>query len=364
MVQYLIEFRFHGKAKFEIKKLIFNINKKYKLRTKRTVPHITLVGPFTTNDEKKLISEFNDFCSNHTLMDFEINGFDNFEDNKVIYLNIKPSEELEKFRWGLSKRLQSFCNLKSYDYDESFVFHSTIALKIPYQKYIGINEYVKKTKIKFKHKLIRVTLLKNGLILREYDFLLNKSLSRKEAKSKNVYNKTMNLFNNTPIYNTPKSLNLIDKIMSFFKKPKIFITSDLHLGHRNIIKYCNRPFSNIKEMNHVLVRNWNEIISNRDTVYFLGDLSYGKNTSTDCWYKKLNENIIFIKGNHDISNTINLYENYILEYKRISFYLCHVPEDVPSNWNGWIISGHFIITNLKSFLFLIGKTKELMFQLN
>lgn len=27
-----------------------------------------------------------------------------------------------------------------------------------------------------------------------------------------------------------------------------FLTSDLHLGHKNIIRYCSRPFSSLKEM--------------------------------------------------------------------------------------------------------------------
>lgn len=361
MAQYLIEFRFHGKAKLEIKKLVYNINKKYRLHTKRTVPHITLVGPFNTNNEEKLIHEFNHFCSNNSLMDFEINGFNTFENTKVVYLEVQASEELQKFRWGLSKQLHSFCNLKSYDYNENFVFHSTIALKLPHHKYVGINEYVKKTQIKFKQKLIRVTLLKNGLILREYDFLLKKSLKRNEAKSKQIYARTMRAFNGeiNSFDNLKRNVSLLDLIRDFFKKPKIFISSDLHLGHTNIIKYCNRPFKDVKEMNSVLVKNWNNTISNKDKVYFLGDLAYGKNASTDYWYNKLKGQMIFIKGNHDISNNIHFYEYQILEYKNISFYLCHDSKDVPSNWKGWIIYGHYHNNNLNEFPFFDRKNKRI-----
>ncbi len=54
MAKYLIEFRFHGKAKSEIKKLVYEIHSKFRLKTKRAIPHITLAGPFNTNNEKKL----------------------------------------------------------------------------------------------------------------------------------------------------------------------------------------------------------------------------------------------------------------------------------------------------------------------
>lgn len=79
MVHYLIEFRFYGSAKYEIKKLIDEISQKFGLKSKRAIPHITLVGPFSTNDETRLIRDFNQLCSNHSLMGFEVKGFSTFE---------------------------------------------------------------------------------------------------------------------------------------------------------------------------------------------------------------------------------------------------------------------------------------------
>ena len=54
----------------------------------------------------------------------------------------------------------------------------------------------------------------------------------------------------------------------------IFFTSDLHLGHENCIRLCNRPFSSIEEMDETLIENWNRKITGKDTVYILGDLIY------------------------------------------------------------------------------------------
>ena len=52
MTKYLIEFRFQGNAKQKIRGLIHEVNIKFNITTKKTVPHITLVGPLTTRNEK------------------------------------------------------------------------------------------------------------------------------------------------------------------------------------------------------------------------------------------------------------------------------------------------------------------------
>src|SRR5574344_2194046 len=78
-----------------------------------------------------------------------------------------------------------------------------------------------------------------------------------------------------------------------------FYTSDLHLGHANVIRFDNRPFRNVEEMDEALIHNWNNRVSNNDTVYIVGDLCY-RSAKDSCEYlSRLNGNKKLIIGNHD-----------------------------------------------------------------
>ena len=87
----------------------------------------------------------------------------------------------------------------------------------------------------------------------------------------------------------------------------IYFIGDLHVGHKNVIKYDNRPFSDIHEMNECLINNWNSVISDTDIVYYMGDLSLCGSDMTKWFVSQLNGVINFIIGNHDnIKNIKNL----------------------------------------------------------
>lgn len=121
----------------------------------------------------------------------------------------------------------------------------------------------------------------------------------------------------------------------------MFLISDLHLDHANITKYCHRPFKSVFEMNRTLIRNWNRTIRKNDTVYFLGDLAFGRSSrKTSYWLRKLNGRIVFFRGNHDKSRRIRFRDKMFLNYKGHEFLLTHDPREVHHSWKGWVIHGH------------------------
>jgi calcineurin-like phosphoesterase family protein len=80
----------------------------------------------------------------------------------------------------------------------------------------------------------------------------------------------------------------------------IYFSSDYHLGHYNIIKYCNRPFSSIAEMNERIIQNHNSIIKPKDKFYFLGDFAMSSSYSYLLTLMgRLNGEKYIIAGNHD-----------------------------------------------------------------
>lgn len=77
---------------------------------------------------------------------------------------------------------------------------------------------------------------------------------------------------------------------------KIFVISDTHFGHENIIQYCGRPFANADLMDECITTNWNETVRDQDIIYHLGDVYFG---STPSFLRNLKGRKRLILGNHD-----------------------------------------------------------------
>jgi calcineurin-like phosphoesterase family protein len=79
----------------------------------------------------------------------------------------------------------------------------------------------------------------------------------------------------------------------------VHFTSDSHWGHRNIIKYSNRPFDSVEQMDEEMVTRWNAVVQPDDTVYHLGDISFMKVDRFKPIADSLNGTIHLLIGNHD-----------------------------------------------------------------
>jgi calcineurin-like phosphoesterase family protein len=110
-----------------------------------------------------------------------------------------------------------------------------------------------------------------------------------------------------------------------------FYISDTHFDHINIIRLCNRPFQSVDEMNAEMVRRWNEVVSDNDTVYHLGDFAWRDKTA-DYWQQQLRGQIIFLRGNH-AAGPEKTSQLYYLERTDgpYNLVLCHYPI---VSWNG------------------------------
>lgn len=102
---------------------------------------------------------------------------------------------------------------------------------------------------------------------------------------------------------------------------KTYFISDLHFSHKNIILYEKRPFLSVEEMNQELITKWNKKVTKEDTVFVLGDFSFDSDIlKTEEFFKSLNGEKIFIKGNHDDPRHISTWlknASKMTDYKRI-----------------------------------------------
>ncbi len=111
----------------------------------------------------------------------------------------------------------------------------------------------------------------------------------------------------------------------------IFFSADHHFNHVNIIKYCNRPFENVSEMDSEMIKRWNSIVTSKDEVYYLGDLTLGNYGTARSYLNKLNGRIKFIEGNHDknwfhaIDSQFKLPPIKEIKISKETIVLCHYP---------------------------------------
>lgn len=130
---------------------------------------------------------------------------------------------------------------------------------------------------------------------------------------------------------------------------KVWFVSDLHWCHANVIKYCNRPFDSVEEMNETLITNFNECVHPHDTVYMLGDIAL-TSTNLNAILTRLNGHKHLIFGNHDKEIRKEKYKHYFAwtgDYKEIKVEGQHIilMHYAMRTWNkqhrgAWQLYGH------------------------
>lgn len=108
----------------------------------------------------------------------------------------------------------------------------------------------------------------------------------------------------------------------------IWVISDTHFGHGNIIAYCNRPFHSVDEMNSKIIENWNSVVKDGDIVYHLGDVYFGVGAKNILPALKGRKRLIL--GNHDDGKDKTLQDNFqkIMVWRMFPAFgllLTHVP---------------------------------------
>lgn len=181
-----------------------------------------------------------------------------------------------------------------------------------------------------------------------YDLPLGRRLTPEEAASEDILRESY------AAYRKARGYECTAPAPSSTAEPEIYLTADLHLGHRNAIHYYCRPFlpDDPDMMDLVLTENWNHTVRPDDTVIFAGDFTYKAETATTEYYQShLNGTVTWIKGNHDTGLENTLPSHTITAGGR-TFFIVHNPKHVPATYRGWVIHGHTHNARLGKYPFI------------
>jgi calcineurin-like phosphoesterase family protein len=135
-----------------------------------------------------------------------------------------------------------------------------------------------------------------------------------------------------------------DRILRSLGIRDYYFTADEHYYHRNIIDYCNRPFTSVEEMNETMIDNHNTVVGENDVTIHAGDFTLLKDKKKiyGTIIGRLNGTHIFLKGSHDYWLKGN--NNQIWEKKIGKNYIvvCHYAMRVwaRSHYNSFQLYGH------------------------
>ena len=143
--------------------------------------------------------------------------------------------------------------------------------------------------------------------------------------------------------------------------------SDLHFGHKNVIQFDHRPFTDRDEMDSTMIKWWNSRVSADDDVYIIGDFCFRSEKSPDWYLRQLKGHKHLIIGNHDhVTIQCENAAKYLESMDKMlhvndqgnAICLCHYPlaEWYKSHHGTWLIYGHIHGRKADTYQFM--KTRE------
>jgi calcineurin-like phosphoesterase family protein len=134
-----------------------------------------------------------------------------------------------------------------------------------------------------------------------------------------------------------------------------FITADEHYGHANMIRYCNRPFSDITEMQEAMIARHNAKVPNSQNymTIHVGDMFWHTLSPAEAMaiLSRLHGRHAYLLGNHE--ELIRQYAGvhgkfdwvrdvHMLRFNKRPIWLSHYAHQVwpHSHKGGWHLYGH------------------------
>jgi calcineurin-like phosphoesterase family protein len=342
-------------------------------------PHVTLFGPFRSLVRGDVIvSKVREAAAGLNRISCTIGDVLQLKGVRggAIALSLSPSEDLTGFYRQLVSvvpPLASRCTWIDRSPGQR-IFHISLRFNIPFREFDlfwkratelplapgyepGGGEGTVSSLRSYLHAcdspidIFRIALVRRGAVWKELDLPRAIWLSRKKSGDPEEWSKTYRH------YRDEEGMELHDNAQG--SSPQQYIISDLHLGHRNIIQYCRRPFSSAEEMDEVLIGNWNHRIGPGDEVFYLGDLCHGKNAAPASDYlSRLNGRIHVISGNHDEA-VQGAVPSVQLQYGSNDFFLTHDPTQAPRGLPGWVIHGHLHNNDVAAYPFINAGTRTI-----
>jgi calcineurin-like phosphoesterase family protein len=181
--------------------------------------------------------------------------------------------------------------------------------------------------------IFRIVLRKNEEVVAEFDLVRKEWLQPDHAMNARGAKESLRKYRIERGYQLSRPVHR--------KGTRIFAMSDLHLGHSNSIPRYKRPFfpGNVREMDRILIRNWNWTVKDTDTIVFLGDLSFRSQQEPEDYLQQLNGNILYVEGNHDPCIP-NMPHCLLMRHRGVPYLLIHDPDELVRSFPGWVIHGH------------------------